>query len=793
MDIYLVLVGLKETEHVEDDLHGNKIYSNISNIIKLNVDSADKELDHPGITFANMGGNPKFLYNETHSINNYTKKLINVPFDKRYQLNVETILPIKIVNKYERNENQTNFNSTRLGTLVSIVDYEFENNYPVQYNELVDNNLVVFATGDVLSYYDPNLLNGEFLRPIKNIILKFINVLKHISEYRDKFINKRIKFIYSIDYDYEETCDRDIAYNHDTIMKELESALSNSTDYNTNYKTARKPDKTSVGIIPAIESAKNFAGTNQNEQDVVNQLLNELLKKISIEVIPQDIKNDIDIVRVKNFADVSDEIWGVKVKDGEMQIDISGKTSPDYVSSKNISDEKSNSSVLKRQSIGLGEVIEIIADWDNSKIKMLRLVIDKLELDGKWDDAINTINMAIKETDNPHIETDLKYTLGKINHFKGENDKALDILFDVKNNLESNTETEFKKIYIETLYAIGEIYRTKSDKSGDENFNKFSKYINIGYDVSVEIDDKVLSAVGKDNIGLIHRAEGDLDRAIQLHQDSLNMKEELKDIDTVEKDLLKSYSLNNIAVCYELKCDYDRAIEYYNRAIVLKKECGDRRGMLMSKSSLGLIYGIYGKFNQAINEIEEVLKINEDMGDMRGIAVSYYSLGYIYLYRADFKESAEYFEKAINHKRKHDFHNIGVDYPLIVYCYVKMEEYDKAFQYLKKMIEEKIEDKTFSMKKVSAAMIMANNSNGKYISEIERWYGLGGDPESYFKKAIDEATLKHYYRGQFLALYEYGLYLKSFPNRSFEGGEKLNSAKELADSKNMQAFLRFLI
>jgi tetratricopeptide (TPR) repeat protein len=790
MDIYLVLVGLKETEDVEDNLIGNKSYTNLSNIIKLYVDSADKELDHPGITFANMGGNPNFLYNDMHSINNYAKKLVNVPHNKRYQLIIEPTLPIKIVNKYERNENQTNFSSSRLGTLVSIVDYEFKDKYHNQYNQLVDQSLVVFATGDVYIAYNPNLPHGEFLRPIKNVILKFINVLKYISEHRTDFANKRIKFIYRIDYDDEEGCDENIAYNHDKIIKELESALNNSTDYNTEYKTVRKPDKTPVDIKPAIKSAKDFAETNKNEQHIINLLLKKLLEEISLDAIPQDIKDDIDIVRVRNFDEVSREIWGVKVKDGVMQTDVSGKSSTDDAS-RVIKDENSNPSVLRRQSIGLDEAIKIIADWDNSRIKMLRLVIDKLELDGKWDEAIDTINIAIEETDNQHIETDLRYTLGKINHFKGENDKALKILFDIKQNLESNSENELKKLYIETLYAIGEIYRTKSDKSGDKNFKKFSEYVNKGHEVSEKIGDAVLSSVGKDNIGLVYRAGGNLDRAIQFHQDSLNMKEELKDISTVEKDLLKSYSLNNIAVCYELKCDYDNAIQYYNLAIELKKKCGDRRGMLMSKSSLGLIYGIYGMFNQAVKEIEEVLKINEEMGDNRGIAISYYSLGYIYLYKADFEKSAEYFEKAVKHKIKYGFHNVGVDYPLTVYCYVKMREYDKAFQYLIKIKEDNIEDKTYSMEKVSVAMIMADDSSGKYSSEIEQWYGLGKEPEVYFKKAIDEATLKHYYRGQFLALYEYGLYVKSFSNRAIEGDEKLNRAKELAGSKNMQAFLKY--
>lgn len=796
MDCYLVLVNLKRKESIIDEM-GITTSLNLSNVMKVQTYDGYEDPNKTGISIDNLGS-PNFLDNDKHSLNNYAGQLTGIVKEKRYRLFIKPDLPKVIVKRYENNDDQTNFPSIRLPILMSIVDYEFKKNYRNNYESLTNDNTVIISTGNIKSLYDREIIDGNFLEPIHQVIKKFINTLKYIAENKNELSGKQIKFIYVIEYADENISSTDIAYSYDKLIQELKEILNsnNEEDYNLNYTEIKNQNDKKINIRSLIESVIKYVENNRSITNIIQSILENLKNGINEEVIPNDIKNNLEIVRAKTFCDVTKAVWNIGIISGKMEIGLTQNNKDDSMSNKNknygdLSEKEiSISNSFREPQVSINSLLEIAELYKETPIELYKIIVTGLDNDGRWKEAINNINKVIEQSSDPLAIMEFRFFLGKIQHQKGEDEKALKTLENLqeelnqKTNLEKNNKQRniYELLSIESLYIFGEIYRVKNDMT------KAERYFKLGYKISKKLDDKKLIAIGEDNIGLIYRKKNDFDGAIQRHLNSMRLKKELE-IDDTEKDKLISYSLTNIAVCHEIRSDYDEAKKFYKQAIELKNRCGDRRGLVMCKGSLGQIEGMLTNFEDGLKLQMESLRINKEMGDQRGIAISYYNMGYIYLYQNLPQKAVENFEEAIEEKEKKEY-DCSREYPLATYCYCKLNEWENAFNKLKYLKENGIKDETYSMEMVSVGMMLAVDN--KYNKNIKKYYDLSDNSEEYFKKAIEQSNKKEYARGSFLALFEYGLYLKNHTDRIDEARLKFKSAKKFAQFKNMKAFLQLV-
>jgi signal transduction histidine kinase/tetratricopeptide (TPR) repeat protein len=126
------------------------------------------------------------------------------------------------------------------------------------------------------------------------------------------------------------------------------------------------------------------------------------------------------------------------------------------------------------------------------------------------------------------------------------------------------------------------------------------------------------------NAGIANTYLGNFDKALDLHFQSLVIREEEGDKKSIRT------ALNNIGlVFYNLK-DYDKAIENYLKSIEISKELNDFNGLEGVYINLGLSFEQLGKFDEAIKYYKEGFKICKDNCNdnivkqgLEGLAVAY--------------------------------------------------------------------------------------------------------------------------------------------------------------------------
>jgi tetratricopeptide (TPR) repeat protein len=72
------------------------------------------------------------------------------------------------------------------------------------------------------------------------------------------------------------------------------------------------------------------------------------------------------------------------------------------------------------------------------------------------------------------------------------------------------------------------------------------------------------------------------------------------------------------------------ALEHYHTALNLYTEVGDRAGLAVTLSNIGLVYDNLGDRHQALRYYHQALPITEEVGDRAGESVTRYNLAMIY-------------------------------------------------------------------------------------------------------------------------------------------------------------------
>jgi len=272
------------------------------------------------------------------------------------------------------------------------------------------------------------------------------------------------------------------------------------------------------------------------------------------------------------------------------------------------------------------------------------------------------------------------------------------------------------------------------------------------------------------NIGFIYNNQGDIPKALEYFNKSLNILEEIGD----KKGM--AYSFNNIGAIYKNQGDIPKALEYYNKSLNIKEEIGDKQGMANSFINIGMIYNIQGDIPKALEYYNKSLNIREEIDDKQGMATSFNNIGYIYNNQASAAKSRqdivgsdslinkalEYFNKSLNIQEEiGDKKGMALSFNNIGYIYNIQENIPKALEYYNKSldIQELIVDKkgmALSFNNIGS-LYFKNNNIAQAKTELEKGYNLSkelGYPENIEKCA---GWLKKVYekQGNYKLAYQY--------------------------------------
>ncbi len=143
------------------------------------------------------------------------------------------------------------------------------------------------------------------------------------------------------------------------------------------------------------------------------------------------------------------------------------------------------------------------------------------------------------------------------------------------------------------------------------------------------------------NAGLANMYIGNFDKALNLHYQSLLLREEEGDMKSIRT------ARNNIGlVFYNIK-DNERAIQNYLKAVEISEGLKDFTGMERIYINLGLSYNSLGEFNSAIKFFDKGFEICNKNCDDNVLKEGLVGLGYAYLLNKKTKLAKEKFSKSL--------------------------------------------------------------------------------------------------------------------------------------------------
>jgi len=191
---------------------------------------------------------------------------------------------------------------------------------------------------------------------------------------------------------------------------------------------------------------------------------------------------------------------------------------------------------------------------------------------------------------------------------------------------------------------------------------------------------------------------GDLDRALALYQESLQLKEQIGDLKG------KAASLHAMAQVYLTRGDLDRALALYQESLQIDEQIGDLKGKAASLHAMAQVYLTRGDLDRALALYQESLQIEEQIGDLKGKASSLHAMAQVYLTRGDLDRALALYQESLQIKEQiGDLQGKGASLHQMANILMQRGEWGKAEQILQE--SQQLAQKVGSIKHLAFATI----------------------------------------------------------------------------------------
>jgi predicted ATPase len=147
---------------------------------------------------------------------------------------------------------------------------------------------------------------------------------------------------------------------------------------------------------------------------------------------------------------------------------------------------------------------------------------------------------------------------------------------------------------------------------------------------------RALSALGN-----VLRLQGDVGRAVALHEEALALARESNDAPGI------AYGLGELGTAAEHQGDFAHARVRFEEALGLFRDLGDGRGVAWSLRHLGHVSTASGEYEAATDFYNESLTLHRLQDDQIGVARSLADLGHLCVAKGDLKTSARLCEESL--------------------------------------------------------------------------------------------------------------------------------------------------
>lgn len=187
-------------------------------------------------------------------------------------------------------------------------------------------------------------------------------------------------------------------------------------------------------------------------------------------------------------------------------------------------------------------------------------------------------------------------------------------------------------------------------------------YTREALSLATEIDDRKGMAACYNNLGVVYRNQGALDKALEYYIRSLSIYDTLQNKEGI------ATTKNNIATIYSIKKDYGQAMKFLEESNALFKELGDPQKLVGSMNNLGNLNNDLQLYEKAMRYFSEAYQLSEKIGKPTADPLN--NMGNVFFKQGNYQRAIEHYQKALDLERQtnnrlgmlNSLTNIGISY-----------------------------------------------------------------------------------------------------------------------------------
>jgi len=200
--------------------------------------------------------------------------------------------------------------------------------------------------------------------------------------------------------------------------------------------------------------------------------------------------------------------------------------------------------------------------------------------------------------------------------------------------------------------------------------------LNIGVEAARALGYRDNEAAFLGHLGVAHRALGQVEKAIEYHEQALAISRE------IGYRQGEGAHLGNLGNTYSILGQVEKAIEYYEQALAISREINDRQGEGARLGNLGLAYSDLGQVEKAIEYYEQALAVSREINDRQGEGAHLGNLGSAYYVLGQVEKAVKYYEQALAISREIGYRQgEGARLGNLGLAYYVLGQVEKAIEY----------------------------------------------------------------------------------------------------------------
>ncbi len=162
---------------------------------------------------------------------------------------------------------------------------------------------------------------------------------------------------------------------------------------------------------------------------------------------------------------------------------------------------------------------------------------------------------------------------------------------------------------------------------------------------SLEIKERIGDVIGKaatlNNMAGVIAQQGNIEQALQLWQQSLEIKERIGDV------IGKAATLHEMAGVIAKQGDVERALRLWEQSLEIKERIGDVKGKAATLHNMAGVIAQRGEIERALQLWEQCLEINERIGDVQGKAATLANMAGVIAQRGEIERALQLWEQCL--------------------------------------------------------------------------------------------------------------------------------------------------